>query len=334
MEDCAALKRVTQFVYATTAKVESASGQVPDGVGSSPFVRVQEIDRLANDRKWGAVDFFHPDFKHVKDRAYFDYQRERVYVRSSKALKKNLRRRTKAGRQKLRVTKHIRIVGTKCPACDGDEVTTEVRKGEFYGRAPRVRRVYDLVLTSSGIMRRVIEYRSTVHQCIKCRRCFIPEQFARLGTYGDGLKSWAMYQHVAHRLSLRTIQVMLEEFFGLTISHSDVHTIKHMVSKDYRPIYQGLLQKILSGTLLHIDETEVKLLTGKGYVCVITSLEEVVYMYRPTREGDFLRDLLKEFHGVLVTDFYAAYDSIECPQQKCLIHLMRDINQELMNNPY
>ena len=56
-------------------------------------------------------------------------------------------------------------------------------------------------------------------------------------------------------------------------------------------------------------------------------------MYRPTREGDFLRTMLKDFHGVLVSDFYAAYDSIECPQQKCLIHLMRDINQELLNNP-
>ena len=57
-------------------------------------------------------------------------------------------------------------------------------------------------------------------------------------------------------------------------------------------------------------------------------------MYRPTREGDFLQDLLKDFHGVLVSDFYAAYDSIECPQQKCLIHLMRDMNQELLSNPF
>ena len=78
----------------------------------------------------------------------------------------------------------------------------------------------------------------------------------------------------------------------------------------------------------------MKLQTGKGYVWVFTNLEEVVFMYRPTREGDFLRELLKDFHGVLVSDFYAAYDSIECPQQKCLIHLMRDMNQELLNNPY
>jgi hypothetical protein len=37
---------------------------------------------------------------------------------------------------------------------------------------------------------------------------------------------------------------------------------------------------------------------------------------------------------MLVSDFYAAYDSIECPQQKCLIHLMRDMNQALLDNPF
>jgi hypothetical protein len=40
------------------------------------------------------------------------------------------------------------------------------------------------------------------------------------------------------------------------------------------------------------------------------------------------------FKGVLVSDFYAAYESLDCPQQKCLIHLMRDMNQELLDNPF
>ena len=107
-----------------------------------------------------------------------------------------------------------------------------------------------------------------------------------------------------------------------------------MMARYYRSCCQGLLAKILSGKVLHIDETEVKLRTGKGYVWVFATPEEVVYLYRPTREGDFLRDLLKDFHGVLVSDFYTAYDAIDCPQQKCLIHLLRDMNQELLNNPF
>ncbi len=44
--------------------------------------------------------------------------------------------------------------------------------------------------------------------------------------------------------------------------------------------------------------------------------------------------MLKDFRGVLVSDFYAAYDSLNCEQQKCLIHLVRDFNQDILANPW
>ena len=36
----------------------------------------------------------------------------------------------------------------------------------------------------------------------------------------------------------------------------------------------------------------------------------------------------------MVSDFFAAYDGIECDQQKCLIHLMRDLNDNVLKHPY
>ena len=36
----------------------------------------------------------------------------------------------------------------------------------------------------------------------------------------------------------------------------------------------------------------------------------------------------------MISDFYTAYDSFECPQQKCLIHLMRDLNDEVLDRPF
>ena len=143
-----------------------------------------------------------------------------------------------------------------------------------------------------------------------------------------------MFQHVAHHLSLGTIQSMIEEVFGIRLSRSEVHMLKSLMALYYQTTYSNLLTGILAGNLLHVDETEVKLRFGKGYVWVFTNLEEVVFMYRPNREGEFLTNLLKGFKGVLVSDFYSAYDSLDCPQQKCLIHLIRDMNQELLNNPY
>src|SRR4051812_507418 len=58
------------------------------------------------------------------------------------------------------------------------------------------------------------------------------------------------------------------------------------------------------------------------------------YIYRPNRETDFLRDLLRDFKGVLVSDFYPGYESLPCEQQACLVHLIRDMNADLLGSPY
>lgn len=43
--------------------------------------------------------------------------------------------------------------------------------------------------------------------------------------------------------------------------------------------------------------------------------------------------MLTGFDGVLISDFYAGYDSLPCLHQKCLIHLVRDLNDDLFRNP-
>ena len=90
----------------------------------------------------------------------------------------------------------------------------------------------------------------------------------------------------------------------------------------------------MSGSLLHVDETQVSIRGATAYVWVFTNLHDVVYLYKDSREGAFLQELLKDFKGVLISDFFAAYDGIECDQQKCLIHLMRDLNDNVLKHPY
>src|SRR4051794_24878481 len=103
---------------------------------------------------------------------------------------------------------------------------------------------------------------------------------------------------------------------------------KTLMSKYYRITYNKILARILSGGIIHADETHIDLQKGKGYVWVLTNMEDVVYVYRPTRDGGWIQELLKNFKGVLITDFFSAYDSIGCDQQKCLVHLIRDMNED------
>jgi Transposase IS66 family len=57
-------------------------------------------------------------------------------------------------------------------------------------------------------------------------------------------------------------------------------------------------------------------------------------VYSETREATTPQRILSNFTGVLISDFYGAYDSILCTQQKCLIHLMRDLNDDLSKQPF
>jgi hypothetical protein len=91
---------------------------------------------------------------------------------------------------------------------------------------------------------------------------------------------------------------------------------------------------MVQGKVIHADETRIRLHGKTAYVWVFTTFREVAYFYSDTREGSFVQNALNGFKGVLLSDFYAAYDSLPCPQQKCLLHLMRDLNDAVLDNPY
>ena len=120
----------------------------------------------------------------------------------------------------------------------------------------------------------------------------------------------------------------------IRLSESVLASIKSRFAAHYLKTREQILHRICHGSLLHVDETQFCTKSQTGYVWVFTSLTEVAYFYSETRESEFLHKLVPEFQGVLVTDFYAAYDSMECSQQKCLIHLIRDMNDEVLDQPF
>src|SRR5262249_55092536 len=218
------------------------------------------------------------------------YQRERVLFRTSETLMQ-VHGKKKPRSQRIRPNKRVEIRCAACPHCKGRNVR----------RAKAIRHSkleYDLRITAGGSRRLVTQHRAASHWCRDCERQFLPLDFkkrTKRHKYGHGLASWVMYQHVGNCVSFPKIWAMLKDFFGLRIPYAELHMLKAILAEHYRKTYQEILRRILAGHLLHADETGVRLQKGSGYVWVFTSLEDVAYMYKPTREGDFLKDLLKGF---------------------------------------
>lgn len=335
LEDCSALRRVTEFIYAHCSRPGSAISPHSRSHTGPSVASVEEVDRLGMVNERGGRKFFHPDFEYINGCARFDYQRQRVYVRTGRVRRKEKERKPRSWRNKsLRVSTRVEITSQECPLCQSTKLT-RLQKGKYgSGCSTRGKRVFDLVFTHGGMKRRVIDCHASVHHCQTCGHDFVPERYQRVAKHFHGLMSWTMHAHIAHRIGCPIVSEMLKDFFGLTVYPQEITRFRSMMARYYESCCRRLLQKMLAGNILQVDETEVKLRNGKAYVWVFTTPEYVVYMHRPTREGGFLKDMLRGFRGVLVSDFYAAYDCLECPQQKCLIHLMRDMNLELLNNPF
>jgi predicted RecB family nuclease len=327
-EDCAALRKVAEFVQAV-GEAARGRGEASEAAQGSPNVAwADEVTAPSSRREWCRPKFAVPDLEHVNRCAYFDYQREKVYLRTSKAVRRACMRSRKRGkRAKLPVNKEVEIKSRTCPHCKGKRITR-------LSNDRHSKLAYDLKFTPGGIRRQVIRCTAARYRCEDCNKTFLPGRYKRLDRHLHGLKSWAIYQHVVHRVSLQRLEAMLDECFGLRVSYLELHMLKSLVARRYRPTWKRILDRIVAGGLVHADETHANLQKGKGYVWALANMEDVVYLYRPTREAAFLQDLLRDFKGVLVTDFYSGYDSLACEQQKCLVHLIRDFNGDLAANPY
>ena len=269
-----------------------------------------------------------PAFKPINKAAYWDYQRTRVYVRTSKIIKKACRQRSGVRAKRLPTGRTVRYPAPcYCSHCGGTEL--------FRGRATNLL-MHDIRFMGSGAKGWLTRTIFDNWFCRHCRCLVRPPEIGAFAVrkFGPRLRAYAMYQLIQLRISGITVAESLSHLFHFNLKGPHISAFKSDFAGLYTKTVEDLRTRIARGSLVHADETRVRLIGKSGYVWVLASLEDVVFFYSDTREGDMVQELLKDFRGVLVSDFYAVYDAINCSQQKCLIHLMRDINDDLYRHPY
>jgi hypothetical protein len=269
-----------------------------------------------------------PEFKAINRAAYWDYQRQRVYVRSSKVIKKACQKTLTRKVKRLPVKQTLAYSApVSCTYCGSASLfkcgTTDIF-------------VHDIRFTQSGVKGWVTRHICENWYCLKCQRLVRPPGTTKFAfrKYGLHLRAFATYQLIHLRISGITVAKSLNQLFHFDVTGSIISTFKSDFATLYTKTVAELIERIARGSLVHADETKARMIGKSGFVWVLASLEDVVFLYSDTREGDMVHALLKDFHGVLISDFYAVYDAFKCPQQKCLIHLMRDINDDMHRYPY
>jgi predicted RecB family nuclease len=319
-EDCTALEIVMRGLL-------SLQNSQKEGAVSS-YNNIVDISKQKREHPYGFKrnTFLIPEFDKINQAAYWDYQRERVYLKTSPVLKQS----SSKASVKLKPLIPNQLINcaqaTICKFCNSISIGYHSKKSKT---------VIDLKFTRHGIKRWVLKLMYTRYRCNSCYKTFFAESTRMSQShFGDNLMAYYLYQCIELRTPIITIDKSMNKIYGLGIGKGVTNHIKKYAAKSYEGTFNTILTRLCNGTLLHVDETKISLRHDDGFVWVLASMEDVVYFYTEKREGDYIQSLLKDFKGVLVSDFYAAYDSINCPQQKCLIHLIRDINDALYKHPY
>jgi predicted RecB family nuclease len=319
-QDCLALQRVANFLISLGSSESTAN----------PLVEQASEITVEPHGRFGQIDFAIPEMSFINKCACFDYQRDKVRVRTGPAVKGGVWRKHTGARTIRRANVEIQCEPPPhCLFCGHSELTLQSNQSIS-------KQVLDLKNSRNGIRRWVVKYVTKRFRCVRCKRTFHSEAYpTKQPKIGHSLASWSVYQHVPLRQSFDDVALSINDVFGYSFPHILGKQSQTRLAETYRVTVDRMLSRMRSGALIHADETKISINRRRiGYVWVFTSTESVVYLYHPTREGTFLKETLGDFAGVLVSDFYAAYDSVTCHQQKCHLHLMRDINDDLLSHPF
>ncbi len=196
--------------------------------------------------------------------------------------------------------------------------------------------IIDLVFTKNGCRKVIIKYVGKRAYCPLCKLTYVPPAVGRVRNrpFGHAFKAWGVYQRVAMRSPYELICELYGVLFSEQLTATNVVFFLRQFAEMYSITETSLLSAILNGPVIHVDETKISIEGIEQYAWVLTDGQHVVFRLTATREASFLQKMLENYKGVLISDFYGGYDPMPCRQQKCLVHLIRDLNDDLWKNPF
>jgi predicted RecB family nuclease len=265
-QDCEALELVASRLVELDRSAPSESRSLQTDV-----VLASEI-KWESPYKFKRNAFAIPELQTINKAAYWDYQRERVYVKSHNPSKRDRPRRpTLQGALTPNATIEYPHPSS-CPTCNSKIVYGHGRR--------RNKTVIDLRFMRHGIKRWITRYVVHRYRCLSCRSTFYPpERRWTAKRYGPDLTAYAMYLNIELRLPQDRIDSSMSKLFGLRLPRGATNRFKAAAADAYRSAYHDLVKRLCSGRVLHVDETSVSVRGTVGYVWVLTSMEEVAYFH-------------------------------------------------------
>jgi hypothetical protein len=148
-------------------------------------------------------------------------------------------------------------------------------------------------------------------------------------TLGVRLTLLSAFLHYALGMTTRNICTWLRTFCQFTVTPGGLVLQWQRLAAVLKPLYDDLAEAAKLSAVLNVDESGWRILGRTAWLWCFTSARLAYYVLTPSRAGPVIKQVLGEiFKGILITDFFGAYDRIQAfAKQKCIVHLLREIKQ-------
>jgi len=171
----------------------------------------------------------------------------------------------------------------------------------------------------------------TIHRdwCSSCRKKVeppVPDVLpgSTLGTRVLVLSAWL---HYALGNTLSQIVAVFNFHLQMPLSEGGLIQMWYRLQAILFAWYEEIQQEALKSAVLHADETGWRVNGKTFWLWCFTRQDATYYMIDRSRGSPALvKFFTQEFAGVLVTDFWGAYNAVVCAcRQTCFAHLLREL---------
>jgi transposase len=205
-----------------------------------------------------------------------------------------------------------------CPDCGG----TLTRTGR-----KRTRTVEDI---PDNLKPEVTEHTICRDWCSRCKKQVEPKVPDALAGCTLGNRTVALSAWLHYGLGVTTSQIVevFNQHLRLKISDGGLTAMWHRLAAVLGPWYEALHRHCLDAGVLFADETGWRVNGQTWWLWCFATRDATCYLIDESRGHPALEEFfVQEFAGVLVSDFWAAYDAVGRTRQKCWPHLLRELKE-------
>jgi transposase len=177
----------------------------------------------------------------------------------------------------------------------------------------------------------VTEHSIPRHWCPTCRKLVEPPVPDALpgATFGHRLVALTAWLHYGLGTTLSQILAVLQHHLHFRLSEGGLVDAWQRIARLLRPWYEEIADEVKQSGTLHADETGWRVAGRTVWLWCFTTAQATYYMIDRCRGAPaLLKFFTEEFAGVLVTDFWAAYNVVvAAARQACLVHLFRELKK-------